>query len=156
MFGSLAHEYFHALIQAGNIPPMPNDVTEEATAYALSSCIYVVMGASVYSFDFFPPKGASVPSPHPNQAELRRYADSDLATAKGKMLNSLNVDAFLGKEKIGRHAYRDKNKLLGLCRAMIQHPHDLTESYYPAEQVKPISYFSTGSDSRKIRISARR
>ncbi|MGH7240098.1 MAG: hypothetical protein ACREHG_08540, partial [Candidatus Saccharimonadales bacterium] len=126
-----AHEYLHTyFFYAAKHPPL-NSVSNEIVAYTFQRCVEIGLmhGEGGLEFDDHgkPINVNRIPLPG-----IKLSSDQVAPTSiDGGLYSIYNIVHFLGKDEIKSSDLAAKQRLFGLCSAMIHRPVDLSKEYYP-------------------------
>jgi hypothetical protein len=163
-----AYEYQHIFVFTETIKPIGNNkadkaINDEARSQCWSDSVFLALTSGTHTESKWDAAQETVLTEtgrdtsaqtkrQPNDGGIeRRYSD---AWRWGRYLEAKNVSAYLlarGRRdaKVLSNEPEATNAVMSMCRAITQHPLDLTAGEYPTSQVEYVPFFPSGLSPQK-------
>jgi hypothetical protein len=166
------YEYQHILVATNVIQPVGNNETDktindETRSHCWFDSTFLALTAGTHTETTWTPAPAALleeSTHHTTSLETQKGTgaaqDSDVAPNRrysdavlwARYLESKSVFSYLQQAginngKVTSNEYRGMNAMLSVCRAMTQHPLDLTSGSYPPKQVEYAPFFPANKDA---------
>lgn len=140
--GLIGHEYWHAYNRENKNARFINKMTEGVTAYTLERCLRTALANGQGTFHLVDIGGSpiNVKTLEQKREELSGSPGTVGLSLEAKTLSLYNMAWVLNTNVIEKHDVALKEKLYGLCYAMIHNPVDMTQGFYPADKVKSLAF----------------
>ena len=143
---TVGHEFSHAFIYEQDIR-LPNAITNEVMAYTMEQCVKLAVVGTQAGITYLDKGGKAI---DPDTLDFSRLLHTQgSASLNAYYLAEYDTVHVLGASTIDRDDVSLRERLLGLCVAQYQHVNDFEESFYPVEEVHPVSYQWNGYEAEK-------
>lgn len=138
----ISHEYWHAYNMHHDSSHYVNEMTEEITAYTIQNCTTLALLNGQGGLELHDLGGGLVDLSRLEELRRKQIATGGPAelSNKARLVAIYNIAHLINANTVKRGDIQTDEKIYGLCFAMVHHPVDLTNDFYPSDDVKHLNF----------------
>lgn len=138
----VGHEYWHVYDMRHEPAHYVNEMTEEITAYTLQNCTKLALLDGQGGLELHDLGGPLVDVGRLEEQRRKQLATGGPAelSNKARLVAIYNIAHLINGNIVKQGDIATAQKIYGLCYAMVHHPVDLTNEFYPTDAVKPLNF----------------